>query len=74
MFACKHRKPVGFCKECEKERVSAVRLSAGLSCDDCEQVKPDVKKTTCPYAEEINDSIVECQLCDDCYHERCMDI
>lgn len=45
-----------------------------MNCDDCGKNKEDVKETTCPYTEEINDSIIECNLCDDCYHERCMDI
>lgn len=45
-----------------------------MNCDDCGEDKEDVKETTCPYAEEINDSIIECCLCDDCYHERCMGI
>lgn len=45
-----------------------------LQCDDCEQFKEDVRETTCPFAEEINGEIVHCQLCDDCYSERCMEI
>ena len=45
-----------------------------LRCDDCGKAKEDVRHTTCPYAEEINDSINPVTLCDDCYHERCMDI
>jgi len=45
-----------------------------MKCDDCEKEKEDVKETTCPFAEEINYSTINCLLCDDCYHERCMDI
>ena len=45
-----------------------------MTCDDCDEDKEDVKKVNCPYAKEINDSIIECDLCDDCYHDRCMDI
>lgn len=45
-----------------------------MICDDCGEDKEDVKETACPYAEEIDDNIIECNLCDDCYHERCMDI
>ena len=45
-----------------------------LKCDDCGEKKEDVVKTICPYEEEIYDEKVECQLCDNCYHERCMDI
>lgn len=42
-------------------------------CDDCGTTE-EVKETTCPYAEEINNETVEVALCDNCYHERCMDI
>lgn len=45
-----------------------------MKCDDCEIDDETVSETTCPYAEEINDEIIECQLCPECYHERCMDI
>ena len=48
--------------------------SNGLKCDDCGKSDRMVEETNCPFAEEINDSIVVCFLCDDCYHERCMDI
>jgi hypothetical protein len=54
--------------------VTEVKSSDWLECDDCKKTKEDVVETTCPYAEEINGSISECKLCDDCYHERCMDI
>ena len=46
-------------------------------CDDCGVVRSedvDVRQTFCPYAQEINNSEVEVMLCDNCYHERCMDI
>lgn len=45
-----------------------------LCCDDCGKTKEDVRHTNCPYAEEINNSIVLVNLCGYCYHERCMDI
>lgn len=45
-----------------------------LKCDDCNKVSAEVEKGNCPYAEEISGEEVECQLCPDCYHERCMDI
>ena len=45
-----------------------------MICDDCGEDREDVSEAICPYAEEINDSIVECNLCSDCYHERCQDI
>lgn len=45
-----------------------------LVCDSCHKAKPDVKECLDPYALEINNHEVEVQLCDDCYHEYCMDI
>lgn len=45
-----------------------------LECDDCGKRKKDVEETTCPYEEEINNKIIECKLCCDCYNERSMDI
>jgi hypothetical protein len=45
-----------------------------LTCDDCGKTCDDVVETLCPYAEEINGTEVECKLCPDCYHERCMEI
>jgi hypothetical protein len=45
-----------------------------LVCDDCGKSTPDVQKTTCPYAEEINDEVVNICVCDDCYQERAWDI
>ena len=41
-----------------------------MICDDCGEEKPDVHETTCPYAEEIHGELVDCTLCNDCYHER----
>lgn len=43
-------------------------------CQDCGKRKPDVDETTCPYAEEINEEEVWIVVCDDCRHERAMDI
>ena len=45
-----------------------------LKCEDCGKVSEEVEKGVCPYAEEVYDEKEECQLCPDCYHERCMDI
>ncbi len=45
-----------------------------MICDDCGKDKEDVTKVNCPYAEEIHNEIIECALCDECYHERCMEI
>lgn len=46
----------------------------GLQCQDCGKKDETVTRVNCPYAEEINSSIIVCDLCSDCYHERCMDI
>lgn len=46
-----------------------------LVCDDCHLAKSTTEETHCPYAADVhNDPTVECQLCKECYHERCMDI
>ena len=45
-----------------------------LVCDDCGEAKPDVVETHCPYAEDIYGKYVPLKLCDNCYHERLMDI
>ncbi len=52
-----------------------VRVTEEVKVDLCEDCKK--KEGTlhfCPYQLEINDKEVEVCLCDDCYHERCMDI
>lgn len=45
-----------------------------LECDDCGINSPDVSMTFCPYSEEIHSEEVECNLCEECYRERCYDI
>jgi hypothetical protein len=45
-----------------------------FKCDDCGKENPDVKKTFCPYEDDVNDEQIEVYLCDDCYDERCMEI
>lgn len=45
-----------------------------LKCKDCGKQDETVRRDTCPYASEINDSTIEIIICPDCYHERCMDI
>ncbi len=45
-----------------------------LECEECHQKKPDAERTHCPYAEEINNTIIPTILCKDCYRERLMDI
>jgi hypothetical protein len=45
-----------------------------LKCEDCGKIGDDVEVTICPFAQEIHDEEIEVTICDDCYHERCMDI
>lgn len=45
-----------------------------MICEDCKKEKPDVKETTCPYAEDIHGTVQEATLCNECYYQRCMDI
>ena len=45
-----------------------------LVCEDCGKAREDAKATTCPYAEEINETIINVVLCGDCHYERSMDI
>lgn len=45
-----------------------------LTCQDCGKQDETVSETTCPFAEEIHEIIVDITVCKDCYHERCMDI
>ena len=44
-----------------------------LVCQDCGTTE-GVRETTCPFAEEVNNRIIDITICDKCYHERCMDI
>ncbi len=43
-----------------------------MKCQDCG--KDGAEETTCPYAQDVNNTIVEIVACDDCYSQRCMDI
>ena len=43
-----------------------------MTCEDCGS--DEGYETTCPYTEDIEGEIVECVLCGECYHDRCMDI
>lgn len=45
-----------------------------MKCDDCGKEKADAEEVNCPYDEDINNEISKCILCEECYHERCMDI
>nr|WP_168711077.1 hypothetical protein [Ningiella ruwaisensis] len=47
-----------------------------MKCDRCgvdESEDETVKRTYCPYAKEIHDEVVECTLCQECFHQRWMD-
>ena len=45
-----------------------------LECEDCGKQDETVRIDTCPFAEDINDSIIKVHICPECYYERCMDI
>lgn len=45
-----------------------------LVCDDCGKNDDTVKKTYCPYTEEIHNKKVLVTICDNCYHESCENI
>jgi hypothetical protein len=47
-----------------------VRGKLMLQCEDCGKYKLDVKKTICPYAEEVDDKIEDICVCNDCWEER----
>lgn len=43
-------------------------------CQDCGELKESVIERPCPYAQEIYDKTVLVTICDECSHERAMDI
>jgi len=48
-----------------------------MECEDCgvgESEDSSVKETTCPFADEINGSVINTTLCCECYSQRCMAI
>jgi hypothetical protein len=45
-----------------------------LECQDCHQRTPDVRATTCPYAQDVNNEIVNITVCDDCLTNRAQGI
>ena len=45
-------------------------VSVLFKCEDCEKRKSDVQNRICPYAEAITGSIIQVNLCWDCYGER----
>ena len=55
-----------------KERKRKIKKM--IKCDECGKEKDDVKECFDPYSDEINDEKIKCNLCDECYHDRCMEI
>lgn len=41
-----------------------------LTCQDCGQSKEDVRRTTCPFADEVYGDEVVITVCGECRHER----
>ena len=45
-----------------------------LVCDDCKNQNETVMDTICPYKQELHGEEDPCNLCPECYTERCRDI
>ena len=45
-----------------------------LTCEICQVESEDVQTVADPYASDVNNEIVEMDLCDACYRERVWDI
>ena len=45
-----------------------------LTCDKCHTASADVQCMSDPYNSDVNNEIVEINLCDACYRERVWDI
>lgn len=43
-------------------------------CEDCREAKEDVETRTDPYDAEILEIVTWVRICNDCYHERGMEI
>ncbi len=56
----------------ESKKVN-IEYSESAVCQKCNINKP-VKGTICPYSEEINNTIIECDCCTECRRECVMDI
>lgn len=44
-----------------------------LKCDDC-GTEDNVSATHCPFLQEIYEIEEPCQVCEECYHQRCLEI
>ncbi len=68
----------GYQRYCAKEIIELIgkentKFVEKLVCQDCGTTE-NVTETYCPYSHEIYDKLVQVVLCNNCYHERCMDI
>lgn len=43
-------------------------------CEDCGIENETVSTTTCPFAADVHGKEVVITVCDECYHQRCLDI
>lgn len=50
------------------------RAATFLTCSECNTAKEDAEETTCPFAKEIYNVVVETVLCGNCYTQRCESI
>lgn len=46
----------------------------GEECRDCGERKADVHSRQCPFAADVHGEIRYVTICDDCCHQRAMDI
>lgn len=51
-----------------------MNVENNLICEDCGKCDDTVRDTICPFAEEIHGESIDVVLCDECYHERFLDI
>lgn len=45
-----------------------------MKCQDCRTESSTVRERMCPFNEDVHNRVVMVVICDDCHHERCMDI
>jgi hypothetical protein len=57
-------------KKKDKQEVIKMVSNEPLICDDCGKQGEDVKKTICPYDDEILNRQTSCVLCNGCYNLR----
>ena len=49
-------------------------VSDDLKCEDCGAVDDTVEEKLCPYASDLYDENIVIVVCEECYHQRAMDI